>query len=86
MMVIIYMLFLLLIAWSIKRRCTRSYFCHCLILRIMHSCCEKELGSDGTYLHALFELLLAWDSKIRSVRAYFCPCFMLRRMQSRCKK
>ena len=67
-------------------RCARSYFCHCLILRIMQRHDEKEISSDGVYVHALFGLLIAWGIIIRCARSYLCTVFILRIIHNYCEK
>ena len=43
--------FVLLITCSNTISCTRAYFCPSLILKRMNRNSEKEISSDGAYIH-----------------------------------
>ena len=47
-------LFGLFLTWVSTIRCVRTYFCYCLIFRVVQRHLEKYISSDGPYLHALF--------------------------------
>ena len=57
--VYLHALFLSFLAWSSTIRCTRSYFCHCMMLIKMERYCENKINSNSADLNAFFGLLIA---------------------------